>query len=151
MGSYFYDLNLDNRADLIAVNPGSVNVRLSTGASFGASTNWLGSAWAPGSVTDLRSVQFAKFNWFGQSAAMVYVANSGVYVFPTATSSGANRFSSGVNTTFTPFTQFSSVLTFSYVPYFGDRGTFFADVNGDLRDDAIVVNSSNITVRPATP
>lgn len=32
-------------------------------------------------------------------------------------------------------------------PYFGSRGTFFADVNGDRRADAIVVNDDTVTVR----
>ena len=32
-------------------------------------------------------------------------------------------------------------------PYFGTRGTFFADVSGDGRADAIVVNDDTVTVR----
>jgi hypothetical protein len=32
-------------------------------------------------------------------------------------------------------------------PYYGDRGTFFADVTGDGRADAIVVNNRGVTVR----
>src|SRR5262245_49718337 len=32
-------------------------------------------------------------------------------------------------------------------PYFCDRGTFFADVTGDGRADAVVVNNNKITVR----
>ena len=32
-------------------------------------------------------------------------------------------------------------------PYFGSRGTFFADVTGDRRADAIVVNADRIVVR----
>src|SRR5690606_17595843 len=35
-------------------------------------------------------------------------------------------------------------------PFYGQRGTYFADVNGDGRADAIVVNSGGITVRPST-
>jgi hypothetical protein len=34
-------------------------------------------------------------------------------------------------------------------PYFGTRGTFFADVTGDHRADAIVVNDDTVTVRRA--
>jgi len=152
MGSFLFDVNSDGRADLIAVNQGSIMVSLSTvTGGFAPATNWLGSAWAPGSVPGLRSVQFAKFNWFGKSPAMVYVTNSGVYVFPAATATGTTRFMSAVNTASTPFTQFGSAVTFSSWPYYGDRGTFFADVTGDGSDDGIVVNSSNITVRPAAP
>jgi hypothetical protein len=32
-------------------------------------------------------------------------------------------------------------------PYFGSRGTFFADVTGDGKADAIVVNEDTVTVR----
>jgi len=35
-------------------------------------------------------------------------------------------------------------------PYYGTRGTFFADVTGDGRADAIVVNEGSTTVRPST-
>src|SRR5947209_11882705 len=35
-------------------------------------------------------------------------------------------------------------------PYYGSRGTFFADVDGDGRADAIVVNDDRITVRRST-
>lgn len=152
MGSFLFDLNSDHQADLIAVNQGSIMVSLSTGNGFAPATNWLGSAWAPGTVTDLISVQFGKFLWFGQSDAMIYVTrNSGVFVFPAATASGATRFTNAVNQNATPFTNFGSALQFTSNPYFGNLGTFFADVNGDASYDAIVVNSSNITVRPAAP
>src|SRR5262245_21997019 len=33
-------------------------------------------------------------------------------------------------------------------PFFGSRGQFFADVNGDGRADAIVVNDDSVYVRP---
>ncbi|MBD2245659.1 hypothetical protein [Nostoc sp. FACHB-888] len=33
--------------------------------------------------------------------------------------------------------------------YFGSRGTFFADVTGDGRADAIVVNNEKVTVKRA--
>lgn len=35
-------------------------------------------------------------------------------------------------------------------PFWGDHGTFFADVTGDTRADAIAVNNSGIFVRRAT-
>ncbi len=38
----------------------------------------------------------------------------------------------------------------THAPYFGTRGTFFADVTGDGRADAIVVNDTTTTVRRAT-
>jgi hypothetical protein len=38
----------------------------------------------------------------------------------------------------------------SSVPYYGQRATFFADVTGDGKADAIVVNKTAIVVRPST-
>jgi hypothetical protein len=35
-------------------------------------------------------------------------------------------------------------------PYYGTRGTFFADVTGDGKTDAIVVNNDKVTVRRST-
>ena len=35
-------------------------------------------------------------------------------------------------------------------PYYGTRGTFFADVTGDGKADAIVVNDDTTTVRPSS-
>jgi hypothetical protein len=35
-------------------------------------------------------------------------------------------------------------------PYYGSRGTFFADVTGDGKADAIVVNDDKVTVRRST-
>jgi hypothetical protein len=37
----------------------------------------------------------------------------------------------------------------TFGPYYGSRGTFFADVTGDGRADAIVVNNDTVTVRRA--
>jgi len=37
----------------------------------------------------------------------------------------------------------------THEPYFGTRGTFFADVTGDKRADAIVVNADKVVVRRA--
>jgi hypothetical protein len=36
------------------------------------------------------------------------------------------------------------------IPYYGSRGSFFADVTGDGKADAIVVNDDTVTVRPST-
>jgi FG-GAP-like repeat len=40
-------------------------------------------------------------------------------------------------------------VVWSTVPYFGEEGTFFADVTGDGKADAIVVNKNQIVVRPS--
>ncbi|MEH1945749.1 MAG: hypothetical protein V7K77_01975, partial [Nostoc sp.] len=43
--------------------------------------------------------------------------------------------------------QFNLNESWTQNPYYGSRGTFFADVTGDGRADAIVVNDDKITVR----
>lgn len=45
--------------------------------------------------------------------------------------------------------QFNLNESWTQNPYFGSRGTFFADVTGDGRTDAIVVNNDKVTVRRA--
>ncbi|MCC5648979.1 hypothetical protein LC609_03830 [Nostoc sp. XA013] len=45
--------------------------------------------------------------------------------------------------------QFNLNESWTQNPYFGSRGTFFADVTGDGRADAIVVNNDKVTVRRA--
>ena len=44
-------------------------------------------------------------------------------------------------------TAFSGNEAWTLNPYYGTRGTFFADVTGDGRADAIVVNDDRVTVR----
>ena len=43
--------------------------------------------------------------------------------------------------------SFSGNESWTLNPYYGTRGTFFADVTGDGRADAIVVNDDRVTVR----
>jgi hypothetical protein len=45
--------------------------------------------------------------------------------------------------------RFAGSLNWTKGPYYGSRGTFFADVNGDRRADAIVVNDWGVSVRRA--
>ena len=45
---------------------------------------------------------------------------------------------------------FSGNESWTSNPYYGTRGTFFADVTGDGKADAIVVNNDKVTVRRAT-
>ena len=55
--------------------------------------------------------------------------------------------SASINTT--PGSRFAPNETWTDNPYYGSRGTFFADVTGDGKVDAIVVNDDGVTVRPA--
>ena len=45
---------------------------------------------------------------------------------------------------------FSGNESWTSNPYYGTRGTLFADVTGDGKADAIVVNDSGVTVRRST-
>jgi len=58
--------------------------------------------------------------------------------------------------TFTPLASpwssgFLSNVNWTTGAYYGDRGTFFADVDGDKRADAVVVNNGRVVVRIAQP
>jgi hypothetical protein len=46
-----------------------------------------------------------------------------------------------------PPTGFHPNENWTHGPYYGSRGTYFADVSGDGRADAIVVNDNTVTVR----
>ena len=46
-----------------------------------------------------------------------------------------------------PSAQFAPIENWTHGPYYGGRGTFFADVTGDGKADAIVVNDDTVTVR----
>jgi len=150
VGTYFFDVDYDGSADLIAVNRGSIIVRASSGSAFGPATDWTGNAWFPAQTPGLMDVAFAQFYWFGGSSAMIYVSNQTVNVFPTINAAGQSRYAGAVSTS-TPFVAFGSPLDFTGGPYYGTLGTFFADVDGDGSADAIVVNTNNVTVRPARP
>ena len=52
-----------------------------------------------------------------------------------------------INTT--PGSRFTSNQPWTDNPYYGSRGTFFADVTGDGKADAVVVNLTGVTARPS--
>ncbi|MEH2234957.1 FG-GAP repeat domain-containing protein, partial [Nostoc sp.] len=45
------------------------------------------------------------------------------------------------------FTKFAQNESWTQNPYYGSLGTYFADVTGDGKADAIVVNNDKVTVR----
>jgi hypothetical protein len=49
------------------------------------------------------------------------------------------------------YTALDALNNWTGVPYYGTRGTYFADVTGDGQSDAIVVNEGGVTVRRALP
>jgi hypothetical protein len=123
----FADVNGDGKADAIVVNKGGgVTVRLSTGSGFGPNQLW---------TTDDGAgchISFADVNGDGRADA-IYSCGTGTYV----------RLSVS-----TPAPGFSATQTWlNSSPYFGNVGTYFADVLGNKMADAIAVNISGIDVR----
>jgi VCBS repeat protein len=128
----FADVNGDGRADAIVVNSNGITVRLSTGAGFLPNQLWT-TDYGPGCI-----VSFADVNGDGRADA-IYNCAQGTYV----------RLNTGQSNPFPPFNWgFSSVPTiWTNGPYFGNIGTYYADVTGDHKADAISLNFSGIDVR----
>jgi VCBS repeat protein len=124
----FADVTGDHRADAIAVNSNGITVRRSTGAAFDA-----GSRWTLNGFYGNRGTFFADVTGDGMADAIVVNDESIPYGRVVVRRSMASAF--GGNEEWT-----SNV-------YYGTRGTYFADVTGDGKADAIVVNEDGITVR----
>jgi hypothetical protein len=132
--NYFADVTGDGKADAIVVNRTSnyIQVRPSNGSSFGAAQTWSTSAF----LGD-RGNYFADVTGDGKADAIRVrdEATKGVFV----------RRSTGSGFSTTEETWTSGV-------YLGDRGNYFADVTGDGKADAIVVNSNQnyVVIRRST-
>ncbi len=120
------DINGDGRADLVAVNDGSIWVMLSTGSGFGAPQPWSTIPFY-GTVT----TTFADVNGDGKIDA-VAVSGSAIWVM-TGTGSG-----------------FAAPQPWSSTPFYGARATTFVDVNKDGKADAVAVNGNSVWVMLAS-
>lgn len=128
-GTFFADVTGDGKADAIVVNNDFVWVRRSTGSGFAPNEKW----------TDVpyygsRGTFFADVTGDGKADAIVVNDN-----FITVRRSTGNGFA--------PNERWTDV------PYYGGLGynsAYFADVTGDGKADAIVVNANGITVRRST-
>lgn len=130
-GNYFADVNGDNTADAIAVSDSGVIVRLSFGSGFGIPTNWISSAYL-GKYGNY----FADVTGDGRADAIV-VNDFGVTV---------RRSNAPLSLDFGPNEPWINER------YVGQYGNYFADVTGDNKADAIVINdfgSNAVTVRAA--
>jgi M6 family metalloprotease-like protein len=119
-GTFFADVTGDGRADAIVVNDFGVTVRRSAGGFFKPNERWTSYPYYGDSVTT-----FADVTGDGRADAIV-VNRAGVAVA---------RSDDGV---------FQAAEWWTSEPYYGDGGngfdgSFFADVTGDGRADAIVV------------
>ncbi|MBZ5491855.1 MAG: VCBS repeat-containing protein [Acidobacteriia bacterium] len=131
-GTFFADVDGDGKADAIVVNDDNVVVRRSNGTSFGPNEFW-----TTNPFFGSRGTFFADVDGDGKADAIV--VNDGtdgtvVVRRSTGSSFGPNEF-------------------WTTNPYFGSRGTFFADVDGDGKADAIVVNDGTdgtVVVRRST-
>ncbi|MEY4508340.1 MAG: hypothetical protein RLZZ450_462 [Pseudomonadota bacterium] len=130
-GTYFADVNGDGKADAIAINTGAQTVvRLSTGSKF--SDN--GPAWTDIPYYGTFDNYFADVTGDGKADAIVINPGDPVIV----------RRSTGK-----AFATTNEVWT--DIPYYGNLanheiGTYFVDVSGDGKADAIAVNTGAQTV-----
>lgn len=124
--NFFADVTGDGRADAIVVNPDGVWVRVtdSSGRMPAASQrNWTGDGfWG------WRGTHFADVDGDGR-ADLIAVDEAGVAV----------RLAIGRRARRDPW-RFAPASDWTAGGYWGERGTYFADVTGDGRADAIVVN-----------
>ena len=178
MGTHFADVNGDRRADLIAVDPRGVAVRLSTGASFGPATFWY-----TGAYYGQRGTHFADVNGDGRADAVAINNDRRVFValsdgrrfvrdkYWLATIPNDDRESKNYFADVTGADPdgrrradlvavnldglvvcpalvgggFGSCRNWTWDMSLGSRGRFFADYNGDGRDDAILIDGPDGT------
>lgn len=181
----FRDVHGDGKADLVAASSGAgagVNIRTSTGSTFSAGTLWTegeyfgdaGTKFADvtgdgktdaivlntgigGKITVRRS-DGSKFLPNESWTSNVFVGNIGTY-FADVTGDGKadaianNSYGGGAGVTVRRSTGsgFGPNETWISGAYYGNAGTMFADVTGDGRADAVVVNTmgggAGVTVR----
>jgi FG-GAP-like repeat len=127
-GTAFADADGDGKADAIAVNSDRISVLISTGTRFAGQRFW-----TPDDFYGSLGTFFADVNGDGKADAIA-VNRNGVTI----------RLSTG--------TGFAGTGIFGkhyWTPdaFYGSLGTYFTDVNGDGKADAIALNRDGITVR----
>jgi hypothetical protein len=122
--TFFADVDGDRKADCILVNNDTITVRRSTGNDFGPGPQ-ANEDWSHGACFGSRDTFFADVDG-DRKADCILVNNDTITV----------RRSTGHD--FGPGPQANEDWT--HGAYFGSRGTFFADVDGDGKADAIVDN-----------
>ena len=132
VGTQFADVAGEGKAAAIATDRDGISVRRSNGERFERHEYWIDGAYFGTDVSGNRNIYFADVDGDGKADAIV--SN------PTEV---AVRLSDG--------TQFLPAALWTHEGYFGTAlghvNNFFADVTGDGKADAIVVNSNGIAVR----
>ena len=149
-GTYFANVTSGTpaRADAIAVNAGGIVVRrsqaitLSGHEGFGSEETW-----TPDAYYGTRENAFVDVTGDGRADAIVVNAD-GIAVRDAI----GDRFRSPDPVTHAVSSGDAVIRKWGYWtmdPFYGTRGTFFADVDGDLAADAIAVNDDGIFIRRA--
>jgi hypothetical protein len=131
MWTYFADVTGDGKADAIALNTNTVMVRRSDGTRFKPAENWTGA----GPILGQWGSDFVDVTGDKRADALLLNPDSLWMVRQVIPSTYGSYF--GTAQTWTggePIT-------------YGEWGTFFADVTGDRKADAIIVNEDKIRVR----
>jgi hypothetical protein len=132
VGIQFADVTGEGKAAAIAINLNGMIVRLSDGSRFRRDETWVQQPYFGTDTTGHQNIYFADVDGDGKADAIV-----------SNTTEVAVRLSDG--------TQFVQHDLWTREPYFGVSlghvNNFFADVTGDGKADAIVVNPSGITIR----
>jgi len=121
------DVDGDRRADVVMVNEDGIIVRPSKGNNFGRAQPWIETPFDGD-----RAFALADVDGDGRADAIA-VNHNGIVV----RRAQPDRLGDAAIWANDP----------TYGPFLGDRGNFFADVNGDGRADAVMVNDDNILVR----
>ena len=131
IGTQFADVVGDRKAAAIAINQSGVTVRRSDGNAFLSNELWIPQPYFGTDTGGKQNIYFADVNGDGRADAIV-----------------SNK--TEVSVSLSDGTQFMQPEPWTREPYFsygGKVSNYFADVNGDGRADAIVVNPSGVTVR----
>jgi bacillolysin len=138
-GTFFADVTGDGKADATVVNDNTVTVRRSTGAAFGP----VREDWTHGAYYGTRGTYFADVT--GDEKADAIVVNDNNVVVRRSTGSG---FKPNEYWTSDPF--YGILYSSDDWPPVARNATYFADVTGDGKADAIAVGHDSVFVRPST-
>lgn len=132
IGTQFADVTGEHKASAIAINLSGITVRHPGEKHFERREEWSNGPYFGTDVSNHQNIYFADVDGDGKADAIV-----------------SNR--TGISVSLSDGTQFQRNDIWTREPFFGSVSNrvnnYFADVTGDGKADAIVVNQSGITVR----